>query len=134
MNRDLNELERIERIADLLDSRFTLPGTSVRFGLDSLIGLLPVIGDAAGLLASLYVWQRLSELELPKTTLTRMAANVALDAAVGTVPLLGDVFDVAFRANRKNVELARRALEKQGRIPMTIDVTPRRNRMPKGAR
>lgn len=125
MNRDLSELERIERIADLLDSRFTLPGTSVRFGLDSLIGLLPGIGDAVGLLTSLYLWQRLSELDLPKTTLTRMAANIALDAGVGIVPLLGDVFDTAFRANRRNVELARRALERQGRIPMTIDVPPK---------
>jgi hypothetical protein len=126
MSRELDELERIERIADLLDSQFTIPGTNVRFGLDSLMGLVPGLGDAAGLLASLYVMQRLSELDLPKATKTRMALNIVLDSAAGTVPLLGDVFDVAFRANRRNIELARRVLEKQGRIPMTIDVTPRR--------
>jgi hypothetical protein len=126
MSRDLEELERIERIADLLDSRFTIPGTTVRFGLDSLMGLIPGLGDAAGLFASLYVMQRLSELGLPKTTRTRMALNIALDTAAGVVPLVGDVVDLAFRANRKNIELARRALEKQGRIPMTIDVAPRR--------
>jgi hypothetical protein len=126
MSRDLEELERIERIADLLDSRFTIPGTNVRFGLDSLMGLIPGLGDAAGLFASLYVMQRLSELDLPKTTRTRMALNIALDTAAGAVPLLGDFFDVAFRANRRNIELVRRVIEKQGRIPMTIDVTPRR--------
>jgi hypothetical protein len=119
------ELEKIERIADLLDSQFTIPGTSIRFGLDSLLGLVPALGDAAGLFASLYVLKRLTALGLPAWTRHRMLMNVALDAAGGTVPLLGDVFDLAVKANRRNLALARRALEKAGRVGPTIDLTAR---------
>jgi hypothetical protein len=119
------ELEKIERIADLLDAQFTVPGTSIRFGLDSLFGLVPALGDAAGLFASLYVLKRLSALGLPAWTRHRMVLNIALDAAGGTVPLLGDVFDVAFKANRRNIALARRALEKAGRVAATLDLKAR---------
>jgi hypothetical protein len=116
-----DELERIEQLADLLDARFTVPGTSIRFGVDSVLGLIPALGDAAGLFASLYIMTRLERLDLPRWTRRRMMANVAIDALAGAVPLLGDLFDVAFKANRRNIALARRALEKAGRIPMTID-------------
>jgi hypothetical protein len=119
------ELEKIERIADLLDSQFTVPGTSIRFGLDSLFGLVPALGDAAGLFASLYVLKRLTGLGLPAWTRHRMLLNVVMDAAGGTVPLLGDVFDVAFKANRRNIALARRALEKAGRVGATLDLKAR---------
>jgi hypothetical protein len=129
------ELERIERIADLLDAEFAVPGTSIRFGLDSLFGLVPALGDAAGLLASLYVMKRLSALGLPAWTRHRMLLNIAADAAGGTLPLLGDIFDVAFKANRRNIALARRALEKAGRLGATLElkarvVEPQRPRFP----
>ncbi len=107
------ELARIERFAQLLDSEFTIPGTDVRFGLDSLIGLIPGIGDAIGLIASLYVVHRLKRLDLPRWTRVRMYWNVAIDALAGIFPLVGDIFDVAFKANMKNIDLARRALKKR---------------------
>jgi|SRR5688572_5332740 hypothetical protein len=116
-----DELERLEQLANLLDARFTVPGTSIRFGVDSVLGLIPALGDAAGLFASLYIMTRLERLGLPRWTRRRMLANVAIDALAGAVPLLGDLFDVAFKANRRNIALARRALEKAGRIPITID-------------
>jgi hypothetical protein len=106
------ELARIERIATLLDSQFVIPGTEVRFGLDSLIGLLPGIGDAIGLVASLFVLHLLNRLELPRWTRWRMIWNVVIDTLAGIVPVIGDIFDVAYKANIKNVALARRALAK----------------------
>ena len=109
------ELDRIERIATLLDSEFVIPGTNVRFGLDSLVGLIPGVGDFIGLLASLYVMHLLNRLDLPRWTRMRMAWNVIIDGLAGVVPLVGDIFDVAFRANIKNVDLARRALRKRVR-------------------
>ena len=121
MRSPADELESLEQLANLLDARFTVPGTSIRFGVDSVLGLIPALGDAAGLFASLYIMTRLERLDLPVWTRRRMMANVAIDALAGIVPLLGDVFDVAFKANRRNIALARRALEKAGRIPMTID-------------
>lgn len=109
------ELARIERFAQLLDSEFVIPGTEVRFGLDSLIGLIPGIGDAIGLIASFYIVHRLKKLDLPRWTRIRMVWNVVIDALAGIFPLVGDIFDVAFKANVKNIDLARRALKK--RIP-----------------
>jgi hypothetical protein len=122
MNATENELERIERLADLLDSSFSIPGTDIRFGLDSIAGLVPGLGDATGLFASLYIMTRLERLGLSRWTRARMAANVGLDALVGVVPLLGDIFDLAFKANRRNIALARAALERSGKVPMTIDL------------
>ena len=107
------ELARIERIAILLDSQFTIPGTDVRFGLDSLVGLLPGIGDAIGLIASLFIMHQLNRLDLPRLTRWRMAWNVGIDTLAGIVPVIGDIFDVAFKANIKNIALARRALARK---------------------
>jgi len=125
MDSDRHELERIERLAELLDTQFTLPGTSIRFGMDSIIGLIPGVGDAAGLLASVYILSRLERLGLSRAVRIQMIANIAIDTLVGAVPIFGDVFDVAFRANRRNVALARRVLEKSGRVPITIDLKAR---------
>lgn len=99
----------IERIGRLLDSSIRLPG-NVRIGIDGLIGLLPGVGDAAGALFAFYIVSRASALGLPKAVLGRMLLNVGIDALVGAVPLLGDLFDFAFKANTRNVELMRRAI------------------------
>jgi hypothetical protein len=104
------ELVRIERLVDMLDSWFAIPGTSVRVGLDSIVGLIPGVGDVVMLLASLHVVERLSRLGLPVTVRLRMYANVLIDFAVGAIPVLGDIFDVAFKANVRNLTLARRHL------------------------
>lgn len=106
-----SELERLDRLADLLDSRFGIPGTSFRFGLDGLLGLIPGVGDAATMLPALYLLWRARELGVPRPVLRRMAANVGIDAAVGAVPIVGDLFDVGFKANRRNIALIRRHFE-----------------------
>ena len=98
----------LEFLASLLDDRFTVPGTNIRFGLDAVIGLIPGIGDAIGAMLSSYLIWRAHQLGASKFTLVRMAGNMAFDTVVGSVPVLGDVFDVTFRANRRNLELLRR--------------------------
>jgi hypothetical protein len=104
------ELARLEWLADLLDSKFVVPGTNIRFGLDGVIGLIPGIGDVISALISLYLISRASQLGLSPWIKARMVWNVAVDTLVGAVPILGDIFDVSFKSNRRNIALARRAL------------------------
>jgi Domain of unknown function (DUF4112) len=98
-------VERLQRLARLWDSAIRIPGTRVRVGLDPLVGLVPGLGDAAGALVAAYIVLEAARFDVPGATLLRMLANVAIDALVGTVPVLGDIFDVAWRANLKNVAL-----------------------------
>jgi hypothetical protein len=115
MTRSLTREQRIARIdalATLLDTAFIIPGTQIRFGLDALIGLVPGIGDAITSIMSLYIVSEARALGAPRLLVARMLANVALDGIVGAVPLIGDAFDVAFRANRRNMALLREHLDK----------------------
>jgi hypothetical protein len=98
-------LQRIRWLSYLLDERFRIPGTRSRIGLDGLLGLLPGVGDTVGALLSIYVLFEAIQMGVPRTTLLRMVANIALDTVVGAIPVLGDVFDVAWKANKKNVAL-----------------------------
>lgn len=104
------ELRRIEKLVDLMDSQFVLPGTDVRIGLDPIIGLAPGIGDAVTFFVSFYIVERLARLGLPWHARSRMYGNIVIDALVGVIPVLGDVIDVVFRANRRNLAIARRIL------------------------
>jgi len=110
------KLARLEWLAELLDSRFRIPGTNIRFGLDPLTGVIPVVGDFIGALLSLYLVIGLAGLGLPTWTKFRMLVNVLADFFVGSLPILGDILDVAFKSNRMNVALARRVLTRQRRL------------------
>lgn len=112
---DEEELRLLDTLADLLDSRFVIPGTNVRFGLDGLLGLVPVVGDILSAFISLYLIQRASKLGLSPWTKARMLWNVALDTLVGAIPILGDAFDVGFKSNKRNMALVRKALERRSR-------------------
>jgi hypothetical protein len=103
----------VERLASLLDDRFRIPGTDVRFGLDSLIGLIPVVGDlfTAGAGALILWWA--VKLQLRRRTILRMVLNLFVDWLLGSVPLIGDLFDLSFKANLRNVELMRRELARR---------------------
>jgi hypothetical protein len=109
-------VERLEVLAKLLDVAFVVPGTNIRYGIDGLIGLIPVVGDIITTAISLWVVREARALGAPWHITARMLANVAVDGVVGLVPVAGDAFDVMFRANVKNVRLLRRWLEKQPRI------------------
>lgn len=107
-------LEHLQSFADLMDRRLTIPGSNIGVGLDSILGLLPVVGDVATAGPGLYLIGRARGLGVRKRTLLAMAKNLVIDLGVGAIPLFGDLFDIAFRSNVKNVELIRRDLRKQG--------------------
>ncbi len=110
---DLNaRLARLERLARLMDDGGRVPRTSVRFGLDALIGLIPGIGDLVGGLISLYVLIEAWRLGAPRRLLMRMLLNILADGILGSVPVLGDLFDVAWKANRRNLRLLTDYLER----------------------
>ena len=121
--RPMSRAERIARLdalATLLDTAFVVPGTNIRFGVDALIGLVPGIGDAITTLLALYVVREARELGAPRFLILRMLGNVAIDGLFGAVPLVGDAFDVAWRANRRNIKLLRDhldAVERRRNIP-----------------
>ena len=108
-------LARLDALAKLLDVAFIVPGTNIRYGIDGLIGLIPVVGDIITTAISLWLVREARALGAPWHITTRMLANVALDGVVGMVPLAGDAFDVMFRANVRNVRMLRRWMDKQPR-------------------
>lgn len=106
-------LARLDGSARLLDSQFRIPFTRIRFGLDPLIGLLPGIGDAAGLVLSLYLMVEAARLGAGTRQVVKMAGNVLVEFVVGLVPLFGDAFDLYWKANNRNAAILRRHIEKR---------------------
>lgn len=92
-------------LARVLDEAIRIPGTNIRIGLDALLGLLPGGGDVAGGLFSGLIILQAARSGAPTPVLGRMLANVAIDVVLGAIPLIGDIFDVAWRANSRNVRL-----------------------------
>ena len=120
-------LRRLEQLAYVMDSALLIPGINRRVGLDAVIGLVPVIGDIAGMAIASYIVFEARRLGAPRWLVLRMLANVAMDGAVGAVPVAGDLLDAAFKANRRNVRLLRKHLERKGRLtPNEIDGTATR--------
>jgi hypothetical protein len=101
---------RIRALARMLDSAVTIPGTQIRIGADSIIGLFPVVGDIAGAALSGYIVLASARLGAPASVVMRMLLNIAIDTVVGSVPLFGDIFDVAWRSNIRNADLLERHL------------------------
>lgn len=104
-------LRRLERLARWLDDAVRIPGIGVRVGADAALGLVPVVGDIASMIISAYLVREAYKAGAGIGTLARMVGNIGVDAVVGAVPLIGDLFDVAFRANRRNLKLLRKALK-----------------------
>jgi hypothetical protein len=93
--------------ARILDDGWSIPGTRWRIGIDPLLGLFPAGGDTLGFLVGLYIPYCAHRLACPKSLIGRMLGNLVIDAIVSAIPVLGDLFDFAFKANRRNVELLR---------------------------
>ncbi len=107
--------ETLGALEFLLDEAFRVPGTRFRFGLDGIIGLIPGLGDVLAGVVSLVIplaaWIR----GVPYVALMRMAVNLGIGVLVGSVPLLGDIFDVVWKANRRNLRLLHRHLREPRR-------------------
>lgn len=97
--------DEVRRLAHLLDRAFRVPGTDLRFGVDGLIGLIPGIGDVAGLVLAGVVIAKGIQLGARGSTVARMVVNAAVDAAVGTIPVAGTIADFFIKANTRNVRL-----------------------------
>ena len=129
---DLDRIEqRLDRLATTLDSAFRIPIIGARFGADALLGLVPVAGDLVGMGLSGYLILEARRLGAPAWMLTRMAANVAVDTIFGSVPIVGSVFDVIYKANRKNMALLRDHIddlrvELRSRNPKVVSPQPTR--------
>ncbi|MEO8561495.1 MAG: DUF4112 domain-containing protein [bacterium] len=104
-------LVRARALTRLLDSAARIPGTSIRFGLDPVIGLVPGLGDITGAALAGYLVILAQRLGAPRAVVLRMLANVAMDTVGGTIPVIGDAFDVAFKSSSRNLALLERALE-----------------------
>jgi hypothetical protein len=105
------EIQRVRRLAHYLDDWVRVPGTKWRIGLDSLIGLVPGLGDVLTLGASVYILRKAYRWGTPSRIMGRMIGNIAVDLLFGTIPLLGDIFDARWKANRRNVELLLRHMD-----------------------
>ena len=106
----IDHVHNVRQLAWLLDSAIPIPGTRFRVGLDALLGLLPGLGDAIGMLISTYIVVAGAQVGIPRSVLLRMVANVGLDALLGAVPFVGDLLDVAWRANARNARLLEEAM------------------------
>jgi hypothetical protein len=110
-----DRMVQLDALATLFDTAFLIPGTNIRFGIDALIGLVPGIGDVITTAMSAWLIHQARQLGAPRHLIARMIGNTALDGLVGIVPFLGDAFDVAFRANRRNMKLLRDWMDREER-------------------
>lgn len=101
-------LRWVESISKLMDNQFRVPGTDMRFGLDPLLGFFPVVGDLASFAVSAGLVLTMARYGVSRKVAVLMALNILLDVTVGSIPILGNIFDFAFKANERNVNLLRK--------------------------
>jgi hypothetical protein len=107
-------LQRLRRLGYLLDDSIPIPGTPFRIGLETIVGLVPGVGDLVGGGFSAYIILQAARMGVPRSLLARMGWNLFVDVIVGAVPILGDLFDAGFKANMRNLAL----LERHARSPV----------------
>ena len=112
---------RVEAMEKVLERSFHIPGTRIPFGLDTVVGLVPVLGDVVTAAMGAYIVWEARNLGMSKWQLMRMAANVGVDTAIGAVPLVGDVFDFVWRSNSKNLRIIKKHLDKHHPGTRTIE-------------
>ncbi len=117
--------QRIEALELLLERAFVIPGTRRRIGLDAVVGLVPVAGDAVAAAMGVYCLWEARNLGLPRWKIVRMAGNVAFDFAVGAIPFAGDVFDFLFASNTRNLKIIRRHLDQHHPAGAIVNATER---------
>ena len=121
------EVERLARLADRLDTIFRIPGTRIRFGWDGIASIIPVVGDLAAFAPAAWIIWRAHQMGAPPHVIGRMGVNVGLDTVIGSIPIIGTLFDVGWKANRRNVALLKDHFgeaPEADRAETAIDVTP----------
>lgn len=113
--------KRLEALELVLERSFHIPGTKIPVGLDSIVGLIPVLGDIVTAAMGAYMVWEARNLGMKKWHLVRMAANVGIDTALGAVPLVGDAFDFVWRSNTKNLKIIKKHLDKHHPGTRVID-------------
>lgn len=103
---------RAEAMEKLLERSFTIPGTKIPFGLDTIVGFVPVVGDLVTAAMGAYIVWEARNLGMSKWQLIRMSANIGVDTAIGAIPLVGDLFDFVWRSNSKNLRIIHKHLDK----------------------
>ena len=112
---------RLEAMEGVLERAFVLPGINRHVGLDSILGLVPVLGDViTASMGAWLVWEG-RNLGMSKFQLARMAANVGVDTAIGAIPFVGDLFDFVFRSNSRNLRIIKRYLDKHHPETMVLE-------------
>ena len=106
-------LNQVRMIARMMDDSFRVPGTKIRFGLDTILGLVPGLGDVVTSAISLLIVHHAWQSGASKLTIARMLGNVGVDFLIGSVPVAGDLFDFAWKANRRNARLLEAHLNKR---------------------
>ncbi|ORE98530.1 DUF4112 domain-containing protein [Aurantimonas sp. 22II-16-19i] len=127
----LRRLRRVAKVARVMDTAIRIPGTGISFGGDSIVGLIPGVGDAGTALVSLWIVNEARRLGMPSHKLAKMLANVGVDFGLGAVPLVGDVFDLFFKANRKNLAIILDHFGHDGMIDSRGDIRPMKDITPK---
>jgi len=118
-------LVRLDKYSRMTDSQFSIPFTGIRFGVDPILGLLPVIGDFIGLLLALPVLTEAARIGAPAALKRKMIRNIIIDAVIGLVPILGDFFDVYWKANTRNTTLLRNWIKTQIVPEKTVPIKDR---------
>jgi hypothetical protein len=112
---------RLEAVEGVLERMFVLPGINRPIGLDSIVGLIPVVGDViTASMGAWLIWEA-RNLGMSKFQLVRMMGNLGVDTALGAIPLVGDLFDFAFRSNSRNLRIVKRYLDKNHPSTMTLE-------------
>jgi hypothetical protein len=103
---------RVEALEKILERAFVVPGTKIPLGLDSVIGLVPVLGDLVTAFMGAYIVWEGRNLGMSKWQLIRMSMNIGVDTAIGAIPFVGDAFDLVWRSNSRNLRIIRKHLDK----------------------
>lgn len=106
-------LARLQKLSVLMDKAFTIPGTNIHFGVDAIVGLIPVIGDTLSVAVSGYIYTFAKRAGVPWHKRMRMMWNIFIDWLIGLIPFLGDIFDVGFKANSRNVDIIMTHVDRQ---------------------
>jgi hypothetical protein len=117
MNKEIEEqneekLLRLKLLGNRLDEIITIPGTKYKIGVDPIIGIFPVIGDLLGSIISIYIIYSGSKMGVSSQVIAKMSINLGIDFIVGLIPVFGDIFDMGWKANKKNIELIEKNINK----------------------